>query len=339
MAKFIYPVKNNKELIDLFFTQIERDLNIHITDKEYIEDTWCERDNKDICRSCEFHIKEIPHFRFAVWCTDYNPLSEGNMSQDHINWMSSLYIPVTTELIFFTQDERYLDKFKPSRSGFVTGIYRNQFLVEPEEKSIDKDEYFNIYEVEQAIKYIRKHPIKSALYAASESKYIWEDDRSGIKLLREFIHDRIYDTISSIKNSIKLQILELKSVKCMNKISQFNYIIYDMGENWSPRIHIAIRRKDQNYIEKIHNETNIIERFADKHWNDISLIVHQFDMDTDDSKSIAERDKQSRMCFYELYHSLVEEVPEDEECNVLAYNVQLPDDYQEIINKVREESN
>ena len=60
---------------------------------------------------CQFHIKEIPGFLFGIWTTD-------------ILDIKTLNYPKNTELVIFTQYEAELNKFKPSRSGFVTPLNR-----------------------------------------------------------------------------------------------------------------------------------------------------------------------------------------------------------------------
>ena len=65
MGNWITPIKNNKELIELAFKQIEEETKFHIIDKEYNDDEYTEEKDKNTI--CEFHIKEIPGFRFAFW--------------------------------------------------------------------------------------------------------------------------------------------------------------------------------------------------------------------------------------------------------------------------------
>ena len=48
-------------------------------------------------------------------------------------WTDTYHISSKTELVFFTQYEREVDKFKPSYSGFVTGLFRETWYEQREE--------------------------------------------------------------------------------------------------------------------------------------------------------------------------------------------------------------
>lgn len=239
---------------------------------------------------CHFEIKEIPGFLFAFWSTDrfdtyeyqYKHYGKGR------TWADSLEIDHRSEIVFFTQYKRDLDKFKPSRSGFCLGLHREVWQegnkeetgVHAVEKWVEIDALNNI------LKYMKKHHFKSVEYVGLQRRYIWEDNISGFKAFRQFINDWCYELRYRFKKYIKLRHIKRKSKKLLKKIKLSYGIVIDRGNGWSPRIEIIIRRKeldiDKVNITKYIKEQNKIDKFENKYWNGISLIQYDLDITEDD---------------------------------------------------------
>ena len=333
MSKWKFPIKNNLELIETAFSQIEKETGFHIIDKEYNDSKYYEEDEKYTI--CEFHIKEIKGFRFALWSTYIWNDESKLFDENHIKWMNSLELGYETELIFFCQYERDLDKFKPSRSGFVIGLYRNEYIKEPDPKEEDI-EPFNLFDLDRALKYIKKHPIKSAEYAGCQTRYIWEDDRSGFKILRTYIHDWIYHWKYQFKNWKKLQKAIRGSKKYMKKLTQFNYIIKDQGNCVYPRIEVLVRRKDKIDLELYNKDWDIINKFDDKYSSILNVNWLQYDITEEATEEIFKKDRDCRDSFYWHCYKWITRAAdqewEDDE-KVIAYSIEKPEDLNEIIKR------
>ena len=213
-------------------------------------------------------------------------------------WCDSLEIDSKSEVVFFTQYDRDLDKFKPSRSGFVTGLFRDAYEDEQDGKIV-REETWYLSQLEDVLSFMKNHRIRSVEYAGCATRYIWEDDRSSIHLGLIFLKDWIYTYKCRFKKWLRLKYLVFISKHFANKIKMSNVLVVDWGEAWSPRIHIFIRRKDEIDLGKYSKEQTIIDKFADKYFNDISM--SQFDIDiladdlTDDDFN---KDKELKEKFY-----------------------------------------
>jgi len=331
MKNWIIPVKSNLELMELAFSQIENETKFHIIDKEYNDSDYDEE--KDKYTICEFHIKEIPGFRFALWNARRNEKDLYN--EDHIKWMNSLEIDYMSELIFFCQYERDLDKFKPSRSGFVSGIYRTEYIKEPDPTE-EEIEPFVMYDVINSLKYIKKHPIRSAEYAGCQTRYIWDDDRSGFKILRRYIHDWIYTWKSQFKEWLKFKKICRGSKKYLKKLTQFNYILKDQGNHCYPRVEAVIRRKDNIDLNIYNKEWDILDRYDEKYGNIMTIYCMQYDIDDKSTEEHIKKDKELRENFYWHCHSWITRTEKqiwDDDEKLIMYSVEEPSDYKDIIKR------
>ena len=331
MSKWVVPVKSNLDLMELAFTQIEKETKFHIIDKEYNDDKYT--DEEDKYTICEFHIKEIPGFRFAFWNARRN--KKDLFNEDHIKWLNSLEISYMTELIFFCQYERDLDKFKPSRSGFVSGIYRTEYIKEPDPKE-EEIEPFVMYDVISSLKYIKKHHIKSAEYVGCQTRYIWEDDRSGFKILRTYIHDWIYVWKSQFKEWRKFKKICRGSKKYLKKLTQFNYILKDQGNHCYPRVEVVFRRKDNIDLTTYNKEWDIIDKFDKKYGIIMTIYCMQYDITEEATEEIFKKDKELRENFYWHYHAWITRTEKhdwDDDERLIMYSVEEPSDYKDIIKR------
>ena len=334
MSNWIVPIKSRKELIDLALDQIEKETKFHIIKKEYNDSS-----EYSYYRTCDFYIKEIPGFRFAIWNINRPENQIELFDKERIKWLDSLELSYNTELIFFCQYERDLDKFKPSRSGFVTGIFRQEYISEPNPEE-EEVEYFHIYDTVNVLNYMKKHYIKSVELAGAQIRYIWEFDRSFIKCLISFIDGWIYEWKYRWKERCKLNKAIRGSKKYMRKLTQFNYIIEDHGSCCYPRIEVILRRKDKIDIDKYEKEWDIIDKFDSKYSNILSCNWFQYDNDEHilDEETL-EKDKKIRDRFY--YHcnqwiTRCDNYWEDDQ-KVIDYLVEEVPDLEEIINREKEE--
>ena len=331
MSNWIIPVKTEKELIDLAIEQIESETNLHIIERKY--------DNESYYKTCEFKIKEIPGFVFALWHTNRPRNKKELFSEERIKWFDSLNISYNSELIFFCQYERDLDKFKPSRSGFVTGIYRQEYISEPNpiEEKID---YFFMFNTIEALMYIKKHPIKSVEFAGGQVRYIWENDKSNLRLLKNYIDGWLYHWKYSLKEYLKIKKAIRVSKKYMRKLTQFNYIIEDQGSYCYPRIEIIIRRKEKIDLDIYDKEWEIIDKFDSKYSK--ILNINWFQYDTYDhilDEKTLDKDKKIRDTFYWHCNNWITKAKDDwnDDRRIIDYSVEKVPDLNNILQRKEKE--
>ena len=324
------PIKSNKDLIEIAFEQIEKETGFHIINKEYNDDEYTEKVDQNTI--CEFYIKEIPGFRFAFWNARRSKNKSDWFKEEHIEWLNGLDLDYLTELIFFTQYERDLDKFRPSRSGFVIGIHRNEYLCKPDPNE-EEIEPFDMFELTKALKYIKKHRIRSVEYAGCQTRYIWEDDRSSFRLLRQFIHDWIYEWKHRFKEWLKLKYAIFISKHYMKKLTQFNYIIKDHGNGCYPRIDVTVRRKDKIEINLYNRDWDILDKVDDKYFNLFNLQWLQYDIDENATEEIIQKDKSCRDNFFWYCYKNINEPTDDLDSKIIAYSVETIEDINEIIKR------
>jgi hypothetical protein len=312
---------SNKELVESAFRQIEDDIGFHIIDVEFMNSysVFGGEDNS----ICQFHIKEIPHFLFAFWSVNRFDTLEYQKEHNIVLWSDSLDVSSKSELIFFTQYERDIDKFKPSRSGFVTGIFRESYLKGETTETASRVEEWNNYELNNILNYMHKHPIKAAEYSGCQTRYIWDDDRSGFKIFRIWLKDWYYHYKYKLKGYIKYK-KQIKVAKHIAKKLKCSYsMIIDKGECCNPRIGIYFRRKPEANIKEYLQELDIMEKFDSKYWNDIDIV--QFDIDlteTNISEKDWEEDKQLLISYKELVSYYKEKTDDGDNSKIIYDNME-----------------
>lgn len=272
---------DNKSLIESAFQAIEN-LGFHILDITY-SGSYYYYDECDYS-ICNFHIKEIPRFLFAFWAITRVDDLKKQLENNEILWTDTYRVNSNTELLFFTQYERDIDKFKPSRSGFLTGIYRETW-VEQVNNDVEKQvEEWNMYELEKVLVYMKKHPIKAYIYSGLQIQSI-TDEISGVKcgyiFLKEWFNDKKY----KFKKWIKLIRHKRASIRLVKQLGDSYYsLIILHTEQYSPRIDIIIRRKKniENYDTVIKLEKNI-ETFENKWFCDINISQYDLEFNNDNS--------------------------------------------------------
>lgn len=323
----------NKELIQSALKSIE-DIGYHVQDVNTGNTYFVYQGEDDSI--CHFHIKEIPGFLFAFWVT-----GRFNKLEERVEWCNSLDIDTKSELIFFTQYERDLDKFKPSRSGFVMGIYRQAWEEENDKGEIvDIEDWSNFYEIDAILKYMKKHRIRSVEYAGCQTRYIWEDDRSGFRIFIQFIHDWCYEYKSRFKEWRKYKKAIRVSKKYMKKLKTFNYIIRDEGECVHPRIDIQVRRKDVITDEKQYDKDwDLIEWFDKKYYRILNINWRQYGGDTEEEieKDMKERARFHWFCYQWINNKIDKELLDDSK--LIDYSVEDVEDLDELIASVEKDIN
>ena len=190
-----------------------------------------------------------------------------------------------------------------------------------------------MFELTKALKYMKKHRIRSAEYAGCQTRYIWEDDRSSFRLLRQFIHDWIYEWKHRFKEWLKLKYTIFISKHYMKKLTQFNYIIKDHGNGCYPRIDVTVRRKDKIDINLYNKDWDILDKVNDKYFNLFNLQWLQYDIDENATEEIIQKDKSCRDNFFWYCYKNINEPIDDLDSKIIAYSVETIEDINEIIKR------
>lgn len=301
----------NRKLIENLFKQIEKELGYHIVDKQF-GNCYFIVESKEPDTICHFHIKELPEYLFGIWnICRYDTIQyeiENNLSL----WSDNLHISSKSELIFFTQYEKEIDKFKPSRSGMVTGLRRITY--KEDNKLITE---WDIDELEVVLKYMKKHKYKSYVNIYNENKFVYRE-LSGITCFKIYYRDKWNRFITNIKDTLKLKIQIYKSKKLIKKLKDVYYYILDYGENCYPRIHIIVRRKPNIDIDTFIDNINTLQKF-DYDNTDISVFWMDKDISERLNKKERQEDKDLLKRFNDIQSNLIEEAddPENDEPRIL----------------------
>lgn len=270
----------NKELMESAFKAIEN-LGFHITDKQY--NNICFFFEGEENSICEFHIKEIPRFRFAFWKVTRLDDLKKQIEDGSILWTDTYNVRSMTELLFFTQYERDLDKFKPSRSGFLTGIYRETWVegVDNNSDETHQVEEWYMYELESVLKFMKKHPIKAYEYSGLQIRNI-TDEINGFICLKDFVKDWFYNKKWKFKHWLELKRHIRASMRLVKKTDDMYYsLVLLRPENWSPRVDIIIRRKPDYDYDKCLKLEPLFDKFDDKWFNLVSLDQYDLELTKD----------------------------------------------------------
>lgn len=287
-----------KALIENALDQIERETGFHIIDKVFGDTYFLFQDKKDSI--CHFHIKEIPGFLFAFWNTCRFDTIENQIknSKNNGTWADAFDIDTRSELVFFTQYKRDVDKFKPGNSGFVTGIFRQAWEEQKnEDNKVTKKEEWHMHDLIEILNFMHKHPIKAYVHSGLQTRYIWDNDLSNIKCLRIYLNDWIYHYKWKLIHWYELKKQIYNSIHMAKQLKSMNVVIFDRGENWSPRINIKCRRRDKFNKEDYINDLDILDNFDDKYFNEISLDQLEYDITQPLSEEDQLRDKELRKSF------------------------------------------
>ena len=301
----------NKKLIEDLFQQIETELGYHIIDKQF-GNCYFIIESKEPDTICHFHIKELPGYLFGIWNICRYDTIKYELENNLTLWSDNLHINSKSELIFFTQYEKEMDKFKPSRSGMVTGLRRITYT--EDNKSITE---WDIDELEVVLRYMKKHKYKAYVNIYNENKFVYKE-YSSFKCFRSYYRHKWNRFTTNIKNNLKLKIQIYKSKKLVRRLEDVYYYILDYGENCYPRIHIIVRRKPDIDIDTFIDNINMLQKFD---YDNIDSSVFWMDMEISEKMNKKERieDKDLLKRFNDIQNNLIEEAndPQNDEPRVL----------------------
>ena len=304
-------MSKNRKLIESLFKQIERDLGYHIVDEQY-GNCYFIIESKEPDTICHFHIKELPGYLFGIWNICRYDTIKYELENNLTLWSDNLHINSKSELIFFTQYEKEIDKFKPSRSGMVTGLRRITYT--EDNKSVTE---WDIDELEVVLKYMKKHKYKAYVNIYNENKFVYKE-YSSFKCFRSYYKHKWNRFTTNIKNNLKLKIQIYKSKKLVRRLKDVYYYILDYRENCYPRIHIIVRRKPDIDIDTFIDNINMLQKFD---YDNTDISVFWMDMDISEKMNKKERieDKDLLKRFNDIQNNLIEEAndPQNDEPRVL----------------------
>lgn len=253
---------SNKNLILSAIKALEEDTGFHFTDLEFESCYFiAEGEANSICY---FHIKEIPRFKFAFWNTNRFDKVEDLIKEGEDTWSDRYKVSHKSELIFFTQYERDIDKFKPSYSGFRQGIYRVAWYEKSKETNRRiKIEDWELSDLPDVLKFMHKHPIKSYVYSGCQIEGIW-DEISGITALKQYIKSTYYHYFYKLKNWIKISKEISASKRMVKKLKTMDYII-EKKDSYYPEILIKVTTRNNIKPNDLEKDVNIIDRFSEKY--------------------------------------------------------------------------
>lgn len=243
-------------------------------------------------------------FYFGIWNICRFDKIETLIQQGKITWADEYKISSLSELVFFTQYERDIDKFKPSRSGFVTGLYRNIWEHSNSEGS-ELEVSWNSWELEKVLNFMHKHPIKSYVYVEHTINHICEE-RSGFSCFKEYIADYLYYHKNRIIKNREYRKLKRSCIRLMKQLSTFDSMLIDKGECYTPRLTLCLRGKPNFNIEKHLEEQEIIDLYDSNIGNKVSFELWNVDFfDEHISNETIEEDKKLRKFFNDKYDYMV----------------------------------
>lgn len=301
----------NRKLIESLFKQIEKDLGYHIVDEQF-GNCYFIVESKEPDTICHFHIKELPGYLFGIWNICRYDTIQYEIKNNLSLWSDNLHISSKSELIFFTQYEKEIDKFKPSRSGMVTGLRRITY--KEDDKLITE---WDIDELEAVLNYMKKHKYKAYVNIYNENKFVYKE-YSSFKCFRSYYKHKWNRFTTNIKNNLKLKIQIYKSKKLVKRLKDVYYYILDYGKNCYPRIHIIVRRKPNIDIDTFIDNINTLQKF-DYDNTDISVFWMDKDISERLNKKERQEDKDLLKRFNDIQSNLIEEAndPENDESRIL----------------------
>lgn len=291
----------NKQLIETLLKQIEENTGFHISSKEYMNSYFMYSD-KEFDTICHFRIKEIPGFLFALWNTSRVTMPYENLSP-------------LSELIFFTQYERDLDKFKPSRSGFVVGLYRNRYIDNTLTKLDEDREIWNTYELEDILQYMHKHPVKSYVYVQMQMQNVWEEV-SGFTALQMFLKDWLDDKKFKLANHLKLK-QQISAVQDLAKhLKCTSVFAFNRNEHLYPSISVNVRRKDNVLLKDYEHDTDLLAEFEDNWCAQLDIQYWELDAKTITNCDTAKEDFELGVRYELFKHNIIQDEDYDVFINI-----------------------
>lgn len=300
------PTKmSSKKLILDVINQLEEETGFHFIDITFGDTYFIASGPKDSI--CHFHIKEIPGFLFAFWNTNrFDDLKEA-FENNNTLWSDYYGICSKSELVFFTQYERDIDKFKPSYSGFLQGIYRNAWYELNDKRRRVKQEEWYFDDVPNILEFMHKHPIKAYIYSGCGHDKVYYEV-SGLKALHIYLKDAFHYHKNRIKDRIHKKHLIHISKRFVKSLNTMDYMI-EVEETYKPKINIRLARKNNVNIDDFIEDVNIIDEFENKYFGniDVSCWFEYIVEDKDLTPEKIENDASLNKRFHE-YANIISEI-------------------------------
>lgn len=276
----------NGELVESAFRQIEKETNLHIVDVEFEDCYFIIEGEEDSI--CHFHIKEIPGFKFAFWNTKRFDKIKDQMKENRTTWAETYKVYNKTELIFFTQYERDEDKFKPSHSGFRTGIFRQAWIeTDDNNKNVVVEEWY-MSDLLDILEYMKKHPIKSYVYVSAQIEEVW-NEKSSLKCLKIYVMDWIRYYKSKFRYWCKVHKHLNVCKRFIRKTKSFNYMLIER-QDASPEVELRLARKNHISISQFQKDLDKLEKFYNKYYWKISIDMFFNEIDENSTSEEIEED-------------------------------------------------
>lgn len=189
--------------------------------------------------SCEFNIKELPGWRFGVWSTDTISKSYFNINKE--------------QLIFFTQYEKDVDKFKPSRTALRCNLLRQRYEEGNDDKGIHLLELWDLLDLLKLLQFIKKHKY-IARWASWQSDFQVWDYIPSYTCAKKVISEDLYSFKQNLKENFKLFKAYKDSKRKLAEICRKYHIpamIIKESDNWFPRLNIIVYSENHEKLEDV----------------------------------------------------------------------------------------
>lgn len=236
-----------------------------------------------------FKIKELPNFYFGIWKVNINKKElikqiQNNNFKHLGTYFDDLQIPSNSEFVFFCQNINSIDKFKPSRSIFVTGLHYSEWEEQANnEKEPHTEHEWGGYRLERVLTYIKKHPIKATVCSYLSEDEVLYSEINNFKILHYFIESWYYYYKDIIKDKYKYIKAKRLGIRLAKKLKNYKVLVRDLGENISNRISIYIRCIKDYDDKTINKDDKLIENYYNKYYNLFNIeSCNVFDYKVDD---------------------------------------------------------
>ena len=209
-----------KKCAEAFFEELSKD-NFTATDIEYLDGYYIFAYGTNSV--VHFHIKECPGWKFAIW---WNEPDENKITGE-----------------FFTQYEKDIDKFKPSRSSYCYTISCFDY-----KESVGG--FYDWYS-SHALKFIKEHPILA--WGRDYCGYDYNVEyvnplKVGFKFYKHIFEEWEEETVENFLNKLALRYANKHIIPLITEGESY---IEDRGDSWSPRFHILCKVPEDTPEEEL----------------------------------------------------------------------------------------
>lgn len=210
--KYPFLPEAYKTLTEKFLAKVEKDLNVHIIDLEYLDGYYIFGYGTNSV--IHFRIKECKGWKFGIWW----------------NYDEEEYFKYNGEL--FAQYERAIDKFKPEDSELVENIKISDV------ENFEKDGAWTTMPIKM-IKYIKEYPAFAFCrhWEGFNGKYDYMPYHKAKRELR--LYNLSEDLGEFINNAITKMVIRYMKRNYLRYLPK-GYELIDRGDCWSPRYEFAI---------------------------------------------------------------------------------------------------